>query len=402
MRDGKTCVVLVIDDFEFGGAQRQVVELANNIDAERFDLHVCALADYVPLAETLNEGNRRLHVIAKRFRWDLSAVPRLASLLRRLQADVVHSYLFSADIISRLAGRLARTPVIVGSERNTDYKVSVKNQIIYALTRECIDLIVANSRAGAEFNSRLLGYPLSYYRVVYNGVDADRFVPRDGRAVREELGIGADELVVGMFASFKQQKNHALFFTSAKRVLQQVPNARLLLVGDELYGSVHGSDEHKQQMGQLVDDLGIRDRSLFLGNRKDVSRLYSACDVTVLSSLYEGTPNVLLESMACAVPVVATNVSDNAYVVPDGRVGYVVPLGDEAAMAERICLLLGDETLRRDMGQRGRAWIEREFSTAQLARNTETIYLDALDCKRRGRPVMCRRGVEPSCEMPAA
>ena len=107
MTNKRTCVVLVIDDLEYGGAQRQVIELANNIDPERFEVHVCALSNYVPLGKRLKDSERRLHTVPKMNKFDFTVVPRLARLLKSVNADVVHSYLFSADIASRLAGRLA-------------------------------------------------------------------------------------------------------------------------------------------------------------------------------------------------------------------------------------------------------------------------------------------------------
>jgi glycosyltransferase involved in cell wall biosynthesis len=134
-------------------------------------------------------------------------------------------------------------------------------------------------------------------------------------------------------------------------------------------------------MDALVQRLGLTRHCHFLGNRDDVSRLYPACDVTVLPSRFEGTPNVLLESMACGVPVVATDVSDNSYVVPEGRAGYLVQLDDDEEMAERIARVLADNTARRAMGARARAWVEQEFSTARLAAKTAAVYQELLDAK---------------------
>ncbi|MFH1755960.1 MAG: glycosyltransferase [Candidatus Latescibacterota bacterium] len=372
-------VVLVIDNLEYGGAQRQVVELANHIDPSQFDVHICSLSEYVPLADRMVDRERCLHVITKKWKYDVTVVPRLAKLLRRLNADIVHGYLFAAEIVARLAGRLARTPLIFGSERNTDYLLKRRQLIAYRLTRGCMDLLIANSNAGMQFDCLLFGYRPSQCRVVHNGVDTQQFQPHDERALRREFDIGDGEYVVGMFASFKKQKNHPLFFGAAKRVLQRLPQTRLLLVGDELYGGMYGSDDYKREMDRMVDELDIRERCLFLGNRHDVERLYCMCDLTVLPSFFEGTPNVALESMACGVPVIATQVSDNAQIIPDGRVGHVIPLGDEVALCERICQLLEDNTRRRQMGQEARAWVESEFSIARLVDKTARVYQDALD-----------------------
>ena len=372
-------VVLVIDNLEYGGAQRQVVELANHIDPSRFDIHICSLSEYVPLAERMVDSERRLHIITKRWKYDVTVVPRLAMLLHRLKADIVHGYLFAAEIAVRLAGRLARTPLIFGSERNTDHFLKRRQLLTYRLTRDCMDLLVANSHAGAQFDCRLLGYCPSQCRVIHNGVDTQRFRPHDEQALRCELGIKDQELVVGMFASFKKQKNHQLLFRATRRVLQRLPQTRLLLVGDELHGGMYGSDNYKRDMDRLVDELAIRERCLFLGNRRDVERLYCVCDLTVLPSLFEGTPNVALESMACGVPVIATQVSDNALIIPDGQVGYVIPQGDEIALGKKICELLEDETRRRQMGREARIWVETEFSLARLVEKTALVYQDALD-----------------------
>ena len=194
--------------------------------------------------------------------------------------------------------------------------------------------------------------------------------------------IPARSRVIGAFASFKPQKNHPMLCRAFRNVLDRVPEAQLLLVGGQLYGNMHGTRDCHASMERLVDELGIRHRCTFLGNRDDVEELYPACDVTVLSSFFEGTPNALLESMACGVPVVATNVSDNAYVVKDGRTGFLVELGDVKEMAARIQLLLENDILRQEMGRRATGWVQQEFSTEQLARNMESVYLEALNQKR--------------------
>jgi len=328
----------------------------------------------------------RLHIITKRFKFDASVVPRLASLLRKTRTDIVQSYLFDADIAAFLAGRLAGCSLVVGSERNADYVMKRRQVLLYRLTRRYVDLLIANSHAGAAYNERVVGYPSSNYRVVHNGVDTVRFAPTDPAAVRTELGVAGDEHVVGMFASFKQQKNHPLFFRAAARVLQRFPRTRLLLVGDELYGGMHGSDEYKREVMDLVERLGLKSRCIFAGNQDAVQRYYPACDLTVMSSHFEGTANAVLESLACGVPVVATAVSDTSMILPDGRAGFVVPAGDETAMTARIEALLADARLRWTMAQSAREWILKEFSSERLAAKTADVYRRELQMRQGLRP----------------
>jgi glycosyltransferase involved in cell wall biosynthesis len=372
------CVVLVVDDLGFGGAERQVVELANRMDPTVFDVHVCALSEHVPLSDMLIDARRRLHIIPKRSSLDFTLIPRLAHLLRALHADIVHGYLFRAEIASRLAGCIARTKLVIGSERNANRVLGKRYILAYKWTRWCADLIIANSYAGAESNARVFGRPPSDYRIVHNGVDAERFYPSDPRPIREELAIPAQDSVVGVFANFKKQKNHALLFRAFRLVLDSFPQARLLIVGEQPMDRRGTPDDYRGQLDHLLDVLGIRRQCTFLGHRKDVERLYPACDITVLPSLHEGTPNVLLESMACGVPVVATSVCDNPYIVRDGEVGYLVAVGDEGQMANRITQLLGNPALRQEMGRKARTWVLREFSSKRLAEKMGATYLELL------------------------
>jgi glycosyltransferase involved in cell wall biosynthesis len=370
--------VAVVSNLDYGGAQRQVIELANEMDPQRFEVHVCSLDRHLPLANTLRLGRDRHHVIQKRWKFDAWVVFRLARLLRSLQADVVHGFLHDAEIASRLAGRLAKRPVVIGSERNTNYHIKRRQLLAYRLTRKCHDLTIANSNAGADYNSRMLHQPRNCYRVVHNGVNVDRFQPRSGTALRAELGVPPDELLVGMFASFKPQKNHPLLLRAARRVLTQFPRMRLLFVGDDLYLGLSQAADFKRAVCALVEELDLSQRCLFAGNRVDVERYYNACDFTVLSSLYEGTPNVVLESMASGVPVIASDVSDNALVIPNGQAGLVVPSEDEHSLAEGMLRMLKDAALRERMGRFAREWALQEFSGRRLAEKTADVYEEAM------------------------
>ncbi len=377
----KIVVLLVISNLEFGGAQRQVIELANNIDVDKFEIHVCSLSNYIPLGDALKTKSHRLHIIHKNYKFDVTVVWKLAKLLRKLQVDIVQSYLFDAEIAVRLAGKMAGTPVIISSERNTNYSLKKIHLNVYALTRNMFDICIANSQSGADFNSRVLKQPIEKYRIVHNGVDTERFRPADKKNIRKLLGIRKNAFCVGMFGSFKEQKNHPLLFSAAQIVLSHYPDTLFLLVGDQLFAGMHGSSDYKKDMDTLVDDLGIRKQCLFLGNRTDVERLYNACDITVLPSLFEGTPNVALESMSCGIPVIATDVSDNNYIIPDGKVGYIVPLNSKELLANRIIKLREDPLLLNSMQRNARNWIKKEFSTKRLSEKTEKIYKEILHRK---------------------
>jgi len=370
----KTKVLIVISNLEFGGAQRQIVELVNNIDQKQFEIAVCSLSEYVPLASQFKSGIA-LHIIHKKFKFDFSVVLKLAKLIRKEQFDVIHSYLFDAEIATRLAGKLSCSGIkIIGSERNANYVLKPIQKFAYQLTKYFVDHIIANSHSGAEFNALLTGLPKSKYHVVYNGVDTNRFRPRDKQEIRLVLGIDPHCKLIGMFASFKMQKNHPFLIKSLQQVKQQGPQFKLLLVGDMLYGGLHGSDGYCASVKQQIKDSSFADDVIYLGNRDDIEKIYPACDFTILPSLFEGTPNVLLESMACGVACIATRVSDNDKIIADNKSGYIVEVNDQKMLAEIIFDLLVNTEKLSSLSKNARQSMLECFSSVKLAENMGSIY----------------------------
>lgn len=370
----KTKVLIVISNMEFGGAQRQVIELVNNIDQTRFEIHVCSLSEYVPLADQMNKDTP-LHIIHKKAKFDFSVVFKLAKLVRQYKFNVIHSYLFDAEIAARLAGKLSCTDIkIIGSERNTNYTLKPIQKKAYKLTKHLVSDIIANSQSGAKFNASQTGQPSHKYHVVYNGVDTKRFKPQDKLKIRRVLGIDPDCKLIGMFASFKQQKNHPFLIEALEQVKAQGISFKLLLVGDTLYDGLHGSDQYTAAVKQQIKNSGFSEDTIYLGNRDDIEQIYPACDFTVLPSLFEGTPNVVLESMACGVPVIATNVSDNKKIITDTLNGYIIDLNNTEQLSNRIITLYEDKEKLELMAIKSRAQIEHFFSSKRLAENMQLIY----------------------------
>lgn len=370
----KIKVLIVISNLEFGGAQRQIVELINNIDKEHFELHVCSLSDYIPLANQFVKGTI-VHVINKKFKFDFSVVFKLARLIRKQHFDVIHSFLFDAEIASRLAAKFSFSAVrVIGSERNTNYTLKKIQKKAYQLTRDMVDLVVANSQSGALFNALQTGVVSDKYRVVYNGVDTHRFKPADKALAKKLLGVDKGTVLIGMFASFKIQKNHPILIEALELLHTQGANFKLLLVGDMLYGGMHGSDQYCEKLKLQIKNSKLDGNVIYLGNQHRVEDIYPACDFTVLPSLFEGTPNVVLESMACAVPVIATRVSDNEKIIEHGFSGAIVEINSVSDLRKNIQQFIDQPAYRARLSQNARKVMEDSYSSLKLAENMENIY----------------------------
>lgn len=383
--DHRIRLCLLVSSLEFGGAERQVVTLARSFDHDRVTAVVCSLSEKVPLATSLPHREQSLRIVRKWGRFDFTTVFRVARLLRRNRTDVVHAFLFDAEIVARLAALIARVPVVVASERNTDYTRPLLHRAALWLTKPLFDVMIANSQAGKRFNMRTLGLSESRIEVVHNGVDVEHFRPdvAAGGAFRRKLNIPADDRVMGMVGSFKRQKAHDAFLRTAARVRGQMPRTWFLIVGDVLRENLTESNRYKEEIKALAESLGLADRCLFLESQKDMKAVYNACDLTVLLSTREGTPNVLLESMACGVPVIASDVADNAIIVLDKVTGYVVPKNDEATPAEHAVELLGDPAKRKQMGAAAREHVRLEYSINTATEKMEKVYRTYLGRKHR-------------------
>lgn len=370
-------VMLLVSSLEYGGAERQIVELYRAFDRTKIDPVVCSLSASIPLGQHLPEGGREVVIVEKRFKYDVTTVFRVARIVRARRIDLVHAFLFDAEMVARLGKCLGAVPTVVSSERNSDYHTGPLRTLCLRLTQRYFDMMIANSDAGKRFNVDRFRIDPGRVQVIRNGVDVQRFQRGDPRGFRRELRIPDTAPLVGMVASFKRQKRHADFFEAARLVLARCPDAWFVCVGEPLADNQQGAAGYHREMLHVADRLGLSTRLRFAGWRDDMPMVFSAFDVTVLTSSREGTPNVLLESMACEVPVVATAVGDNAAIVADGCTGFIVDLGDVAAMADRICRVIENPADRGAMGAAGREWVTKEFSTTVLAQRTELVYAQA-------------------------
>jgi glycosyltransferase involved in cell wall biosynthesis len=205
----------------------------------------------------------------------------------------------------------------------------------------------------------------------YNGVDASLFTPRPGWQRSEALAAYnlahlAERRFVTIVANLRHAvKDHPTFLRAAQRVKREVPEAAFLLAGE---------GELLEPMRALADDLGLAQNAFFIGRCKNVADLLALSEVCVLSSVAEGFSNAILEYMAAGRPVVATDVGGVREAVQEGETGHIVPVGDDRALAARICALLQAPAEARAMGECGQRLVQQRFSCATQLARTKDLY----------------------------
>ena len=364
---------LMINTFETGGSERQFTVLAQNADASRFDVHLGCVNPRGPLADQVGKvtqfplGGSLLGWRAMRSRF------QLAGHFREHQIEIAHSFDYYTNVMLIPVARMARVPVIIGSHRQLgDLMRPREFRAQSAVFRWC-DAIVCNSQAAA---ARLVedGLPREKLVVIGNAVPGAAFERGAPALPRSSDQNGSRVLRVGMVARMNAQyKNHAGFLRIAAEVHKSMPDVQFLLAGD---GPL------RPELEKLAADLGLGDRVVFLGDRRDVSAILASMDVAVLTSDSESLSNVILEAMAARLPVVAYGVGGNTELINDKR-GVLVPAAKENEFAAAILRLLGDASVREEMGRNGRRFVEENFSLECVIQRYEDLYTTLLLQKGR-------------------
>jgi len=365
--NAKIKVLQVVDSLGMGGAERQVFEIAMHIDRNEFELHICSLWDEDNfLLEDFKKINVPVYTIRQFGFFDYSCLKKTFDYIKDLKPDIVHTFLFTADCYGRIAARLAGVPLIISSQRSVDLWKKFRHKLCDRILASITTRFIANSEAGKRFLVEAEGVKPSKIEVIYNGVDLRAFNdPFDKDGLRQSLRIHPNERIITMVARLAYVKDHITYLKAAQIVLSQIQDLHFLIVGD-------GELENKIRRDIL--DLDLEDNVTLLVQRKDIPQILSITDISVLTSLYEGCANAILESMAAAKPVVATDAGGNRELVIDGSTGYLVPVKDAGALAEKIYYLLKNPDIMRRMGEAGRKRVETNFTLDKALNSIENLY----------------------------
>jgi len=292
---------------------------------------------------------------------------RLVSLMRAERYTIVHTHNSITGAVGRLAARLARVPLVIHTTHGFHFheNMSALRRLPWVaaerwLSRFC-DLLLCQNRQEVEEIRRLGIRPRQGVCHVGNGIDLGQFRPRARMPENPRP-------VLLCVARLEAVKNHTMLFR-AFDILRRRHDAILKLVGE---------GPSREGYERELASAGLADAVEFLGYRYDVPELTAAADVAVLTSVKEGIPRALMQAAAVGVPVVATDVKGTREVVVNAQTGFLVPLGDAEALADRLGRLLDDAELRRQMGARAVKHAREHFDEEQVVQRLVRVYRNAL------------------------
>lgn len=362
-------ILHIIPTLDRSGAEKQLTLLASRLPRSELDIHVCVLTRTGPYEQPLRAADVPVTIIGKSSKLDPAAFWRLKRHIADLRPDLVHTWLFAANSYGRAAALAAGVRRMIASERCVDpWKVWHDLAIDRWLARRT-DRIVVNS-AGIRDFYRAHGIPAEKFLVIPNGIDPPPPSDMTRCDLLAELGLPSGARLIGAVGRLWPQK----------RVKDLIWAADLLkVIRDDVHLLIVGDGPHRQRLEQYQRQVRIEDKVHFLGHRGDVARLMPHFDLLWLGSEYEGLPNVLMEAMMAGVPVVATDIPGNCELVVPGETGYLVPIGDRAAIARQAQKLLENSELAKRLGEAGRRRMLAEFSVEKMVERHRQLYRELLD-----------------------
>jgi glycosyltransferase involved in cell wall biosynthesis len=374
-------ILILNNEFHMGGLEKKLVEFLAHSDRSRFQYAVCCLKEggyFKPEIEALGIPFYE-HLLRHRF--DALAFRGLEQVLLRERSELIYTFTHPNTVLfsylARMRGLVERVVVSYHATGSRQDGRQVPQYLLPLVRR--FDALIAVAEEHKRYLAEEEGLSREKIRVIYNGVDASRYRPAligERAEVRAALDIARDAVVIMAVASLKELKRLDLLLKAAAPLLHgEGSPVRLVLVGE---------GPERESLEALARELGVQERTFFLGVRDDVETVLRAADLVVLSSRTEAFPNVVLEAMASGLAVVTTDVGSVREMVEPEASAIVVPPGDEAALARAIERLAGDAILRIRFGARGREIVESRFRFEAMRDAREKLFEELLSPGQRG------------------
>lgn len=373
-------IIYIITSTGIGGAEKIFYQTVTGMDYDKYHVTTCSLKEKGEIAGGLEKRGIAIHCLNmannEGFAGWLSTMVTLVRLLfflKKMQPTIVHSFLFRANILARIAGYLTGIPIIISSIRVMGGEKRYFH-FLERITSFMVDHYIAVSESVKNYVMQKSKISDKNISVIYNGIDIGNHNYLNVKNVQMPFGVEDGDDILVTVGRLHKQKGHAYLLHAISKIVKEVPKIKLLIIGE---------GEEEKILKDLAKSLDLTDKIIFVGLRRDVKKLLSLARLFILPSLWEGMPNVLLEAMAAGKAVIATEVGGVPEVVVHGETGILVPPEDPNALARSIKCLLQDELKVNKMGETGRLQVEKHFTIAKMLEQTEILYQKLLKEKRQ-------------------
>lgn len=366
----KISIMYLLQGLQVGGLEKMVVLLARSLNRSLFSPCLCCYDSLGPLEKDCREEGIEVILMKRREGIDWRYPFRLAALVRKKRIKILHPHNSTALFYGVLGGWMGKVPGVLYTEHDRVFPERWRLRVLNWFLSHGTHKVIAVSHQLREALIRYERFSPSKIEVIWNGVEQPASsVDEEGLAFRNALNLDPSAPVVGILGRLTRVKNHRLLFESFLDVVRELPQARLLVVGDGF---------ERKNLEALSREMGLAGAVLFLGEQKELDGVIGAMDVLVLSSLSEGLPLALLEGMARGRAVLSTRVGGVEEVIRDEENGLLISPGDREALSRAMLRLLQDPETRRRLAAKGRETCEKHFSLEAMVSAYERTYLSVL------------------------
>lgn len=354
-----------------GGAEALRFTLLKYINKEKYDIRLCCLIRKGEIGEAIEKLGFKVDLLNVSDRiYCVGTVIKLYKYLVRNRFDILQTVLFNVNLLGRIAGIMAGVPKIIIEEHS--YYERYNPQLGFILKRINKHLsrytykIIACANIVAERISTEENIPLSKFQVIPNAIDPQRMRSGKNReSLIKEFDIKEGEIVIGFIASFAQRKGHAFLLEALQKVIKEIPNIKVLLVGTGVL---------KDKIEAMAKEKGLMQQLRFLGLRQDIPDILSLLDIYVQPSLAEAFSISVTEAMSMGVPCIVTDVGGNREVIGSDGCGIFVPPKNPGALKNAIIKLVQDVALRKSMGEAVKERVAKLFNPQGYISSLEQLY----------------------------
>ena len=357
-----------ITELDIGGAEKHLFELVKRIDKSQFAPVVAALTGRGEVGKWIeNLGIKVFYLDTQRPR-NISSVLRLKAVLKKEHVDILHTYLFHANVIGRLAGKLAKVKRIISSIRVAEHRANL-HLLLQRLTRGLVDKEVAVSADVRNFMIERAKITPDKIIAIPNGLDFEAYRGIKKGACRRRLSIAPEAFVISFVGRLDEQKRSDVLLSAWAKIKHNIPNGKVIIVGDK---------PEKESSVALARKLGLAETVDFPGWRKDAIDFVAASDIFVLPSMWEGMSNITMEALAVGTPVVTTMVEGMNELLRGSECGVMVEPGSVIELAEAILDLYENPEKGETFSAIGKKHIEENYRIEDVVRRYEKLYLEIL------------------------
>ncbi|MCP4639747.1 MAG: glycosyltransferase [bacterium] len=362
-------VCFVIPSLGAGGTERQLIYLMEGLTHDHELTVICTRQGGTFLGEARRLGSY-VRVLDAYGGWDFTLRRRLQRIFRGHRPDIVHTFLFGFDHAAARAARDTGVPVVISSRRQLATWKKPRHVRLQQRANKLVDCIVANSKAAADFAIQQEEADPRLFRIIHNGLNADSFLSTaDPHHLRSRFDIPYHTHVVGIIANFSPVKDHHLFLEIARELMMRRADVHFLMIG---------TGPRRKEIQRLVRARKWGERFTRVASVQEVPDLLKLMSASVLCSEVEGFPNVVMESMAAGVPVVAANVGGVPELVEDGVTGKLIQSRNPSDYADAIEWVLEHPSESQVMAAKASQWVRTNLTKEGMVQAYVDLYNELL------------------------